>query len=48
VISSTFHEAFQRIRDGADAGRALSRAAEMIDRDMTDNEGYPPVALEGP
>ncbi len=47
VISSTFHEAFQRIRDGAEARRALSRAAETIDRDITDNEGYPPVALEG-
>lgn len=43
VVSSAFFIAFDRIRDGEDVATALQRAAETIDRDVEDNEGYPRV-----
>ncbi len=41
VVTSAFQEAFHAIRTGGDVGDALKRAAETIDRDIADNEGYP-------
>ena len=41
VITSVFAEAFEAIRNGENVAAALGRAAERIDRDIADNEGYP-------
>jgi multiple sugar transport system substrate-binding protein len=41
VITSAFQRAFLDIRDGADVGEALGKAARAIDTDIEDNEGYP-------
>ena len=43
VVTSIFQNAFNDIIDGADAERALERAAEKITRDIRDNRGYPNV-----
>ena len=34
VVTSAFQRAFREIRDGADVGDALSRAARDIDREL--------------
>jgi multiple sugar transport system substrate-binding protein len=43
VISSEFERAFQAVLDGKDVQEALDRAAVAIDREITDNKGYPSV-----
>lgn len=45
IISSAFEQAFRDMQDGGDVRAALDRAAEVIDRDIRDNKGYPPIAL---
>jgi multiple sugar transport system substrate-binding protein len=41
VITTEFQNAFQQIRNGGDAKQALDVAAQKIDRDIRDNQGYP-------
>ncbi|MEN8763369.1 MAG: extracellular solute-binding protein [Thiogranum sp.] len=41
VITTEFQHAFQQIRNGGDAKQALDVAAQKIDRDIRDNQGYP-------
>lgn len=41
VITTSFQEAFQAIRNGGDVKQALDEAAQTIDRDIRDNQGYP-------
>ena len=41
IITSAFQESFLEIRNGGDVGGALDRAAELIDNDIRENEGYP-------
>jgi len=43
VITSAFQEAFRAIRNGKDVQTALEKAATVIDQDIADNQGYPPV-----
>ncbi len=43
VITSAFQQAFEDIRNGGDVQGALDRAAEVIDRDIEENRGYPPA-----
>jgi multiple sugar transport system substrate-binding protein len=43
VITSVFQQAFHDISNGADVQSALDRAAEEINRDISDNRGYPSV-----
>jgi multiple sugar transport system substrate-binding protein len=45
VISSAFQQAFRAIRNGANVRVALDRAVTTIDRDLRDNDGYPPIAV---
>lgn len=42
VISSAFGKALSSIFGGADAQKALDKAAATIDEDLEDNNGYPP------
>ena len=42
VISSAFGKAVSSIFEGADAQKALDKAASTIDEDIEDNNGYPP------
>lgn len=42
VISSSFGKALTSIFEGADAQKALDKAAATIDEDIEDNNGYPP------
>lgn len=42
VISSAFGKALSSIFEGADAQKALDKAAATIDEDLEDNNGYPP------
>jgi multiple sugar transport system substrate-binding protein len=44
VISSAFARAFLAIRHGGDVRRALHRAAQRIDWEVSANQHYPPVA----
>ena len=41
VITSTFQQVFQDIRDGADINKTLDSAVKIIDQDIKDNSGYP-------
>jgi multiple sugar transport system substrate-binding protein len=43
VISAIFRKAFADIRNGMPVQEALDRAAYLIDEDIRDNRGYPPV-----
>ncbi len=43
VITTTFQQAFDDIRNGADIETALDLAVEEINQDMRDNQGYPNV-----
>ena len=43
VISAAFRQAFADIRDGAPVEEALDRAVQLIDRDISDNQGYAPA-----
>jgi len=43
VISAGFRQAFADIRDGMAVQQALDRAAALIDEDIRDNRGYPPI-----
>jgi len=43
VITSAFQQAFEDIRNGGDVQAALDRAAQVIDRDIEENRGYPPA-----
>ena len=43
VMTTAFQKAFQQIRNGADVKRALDQAAQRIDQDIKDNQGYPAV-----
>ena len=45
IISSAFEQAFRDIQNGGDVQAALNRAVVLIDRDIRDNKGYPPVAM---
>jgi len=45
IISSAFEQAFRDIQNGGDVQAALNRAAALIDSDIRDNKGYPPVAV---
>jgi multiple sugar transport system substrate-binding protein len=47
VITSVFQQAFDDIRHGADVATVLNRAAAEIERDIHDNQGYPPQREEG-
>ncbi len=40
LITSVFQQAFAEIRNGADVADALSKAAQAIDQDIRDNQGY--------
>lgn len=42
VITSAFQSAMLNIMEGADVKNALDRAVQVIDRDIRDNDGYPP------
>jgi multiple sugar transport system substrate-binding protein len=42
TITSAFMKAFANILDGADVEDELNEAAEDIDEDIRDNDGYPP------
>jgi multiple sugar transport system substrate-binding protein len=41
VISKAFSEAVDNIINGADVQTELSRAAQKIDQDIKDHQGYP-------
>ncbi len=43
VITSVFEQAFADVRNRIDPQTALDRAVHEIDRDIRDNEGYPPI-----
>ena len=43
VISASFRQAFADIRNGMAVQQALDRAAALIDEDIRDNRGYPPI-----
>ena len=40
VITTVFQQAFQQIRHGANVKQALDNAAQKIDQDIRDNQGY--------
>ncbi len=42
IITSAFMKAFDDILNGADVKSALDDAADIIDEDIEDNDGYPP------
>ena len=44
VITTSFQQAFQQIRNGADVKHSLDTAAKKIDLDIQDNQGYPSVS----
>jgi len=41
VITTEFQNAFRQMRSGGDVEKALDVAAQKIDRDIRDNQGYP-------
>jgi len=41
VITTAFQQAFQQIRNGASVKQSLDEAAQIIDQDLSDNQGYP-------
>lgn len=41
VITNAFQQAFQQIRNGGNVKQTLDHAAERIDQDIRDNQGYP-------
>ena len=41
VITTAFQQAFQQIRNGASVKQTLDEAAQKIDQDIRDNQGYP-------
>ncbi|MGD8743884.1 MAG: extracellular solute-binding protein [Granulosicoccaceae bacterium] len=43
VISASFRQAFADMRNGMAVQQALDRAARLIDEDIRDNHGYPPI-----
>jgi multiple sugar transport system substrate-binding protein len=43
MMTTAFQKAFQQIRNGADVKQALDQAAQSIDQDIKDNQGYPAV-----
>ena len=45
IISSAFEQAFRDIQNGGDVQAALNRAVAVIDQDIRDNKGYPPLAM---
>lgn len=45
VISSAFQQAFYAIWDGTPPAQALAQAAVLIEQDIADNQGYPPVEI---
>lgn len=44
IITSAFMKAFDDILNGEDVKRALDSAANIIDEDIEDNDGYPPFS----
>ncbi len=44
VATSAFQDAFDAVRTGEDVRATLRSAAEVIDREISDNHGYPPAA----
>jgi multiple sugar transport system substrate-binding protein len=47
IISSAFEQAFRDIQNGAKVQATLDHAVAVIDSDIRDNHGYPPLALHG-
>ena len=45
IISSAFEQAFRNIQDGGGVRTALNRAVAVIDQDIRDNKGYPPLTM---
>jgi len=41
IITAEFQRAFDRIRSGGEVRRALDQAAQAIDNEIADNQGYP-------
>jgi multiple sugar transport system substrate-binding protein len=41
VITTEFQNAFQQLRNAGDVKQALDVAAQKIDQDILDNQGYP-------
>ncbi len=41
MITTVFQQAFQQIRHGANVKQTLDKAAQRIDQDIRDNQGYP-------
>lgn len=41
AITAEFQKAFQQIRHGVDVSQVLDQAAQRIDQDIKDNQGYP-------
>ena len=48
VITTVFQQAFQQIRHGADVKQVLDNAAQKIDQDIRDNQGYPFASTKRP
>ncbi len=48
VITTEFQQAFQQIRHGADVKQVLDNAAQKIDQDIRDNQGYPFISAKLP
>lgn len=46
AITTTFQQAFQQIRHGANVKQVLDNAAQEIDQDIRDNQGYPFVSAK--
>jgi multiple sugar transport system substrate-binding protein len=42
AITSAFMQAVDKAFNGGDVKQALSEAAQKIDEDIADNDGYPP------
>ncbi|MGA9575543.1 MAG: sugar ABC transporter substrate-binding protein [Lysobacterales bacterium] len=46
IISSAFEQAFRDIQNGGEVQSVLNHAVAVIDDDIRDNHGYPPLALQ--
>ena len=44
LATSAFQEVIEALRNGEDVREAAGTAARLIDREIADNQGYPPVA----
>jgi multiple sugar transport system substrate-binding protein len=48
IITTEFQQAFQQIRHGADVKQVLDNAAQKIDQDIQDNQGYSFISTKLP